>query len=112
MDYKFHCFHGEPKIIELIFDRGTAQTKSILFDLNWDILPYDQQSLSFKEVIAPPEKANEMLEIARKLSSGFTYVRVDLYFYNKRFILENLLLRQMPAYLPIYLMKQSISLVI
>lgn len=83
-DYKFHCFHGEPKIIELIFDRGTAQTKSILFDLNWDILPYDEHSLSFKEAIVPPEKSYEMLEIARKLSSGFTYVRVDLYFYNKQ----------------------------
>lgn len=83
IDYKIHCFHGEPKIIELIFDRGTSQKKCILLNLDWETLPYNEQSINFKEVIQKPEKSNEMLEIARSLSSPFTYVRVDLYYYNK-----------------------------
>lgn len=82
IDYKIHCFHGEPKLIEVVLDRAINQTKFIFLDLNWNVLPYNRHSVNLKTQIEKPDKLDEMLDIARKLSSNFTYVRVDLYYYN------------------------------
>ncbi|MED4351106.1 ATP-grasp fold amidoligase family protein [Schinkia azotoformans] len=84
IDYKIHCFHGEPQIIEVILDRGIGQKKSIMFDLNWNIMPYTKDALNFTEKIEKPLKLDDMVEIAKTLSNSFTYVRVDLYFYSNR----------------------------
>lgn len=81
IDYKIHCFHGKPEIIELVLNRGTDEKKYILMNLDWNILPYNEQSAHYQGEIQKPKKLDQMLEIAKKLSSVFTYVRVDLYYY-------------------------------
>lgn len=82
LDYKIHCFHGEPKIIQVIGDRnpGAHTGKEAFFDVNWmrnDMMyhTYDQYETDPKR----PDTLEEMLSIARKLSKNFRYVRVDLY---------------------------------
>lgn len=82
IDYKIHCFHGKPEIIELVLHRGTNEQKYILLNSDWDVLPYNEQSTHYNGDIQKPEKLDQMLEIAKELSSVFTYVRVDLYFYD------------------------------
>lgn len=77
LDFKIHCFHGEPHIIEV-----ALASKDIMFNHDWTILPYNEASMHFEEKIEKPEKLDEMLEIAKVLSSSFTYVRVDLYYCN------------------------------
>lgn len=80
IDYQIHCFHGEPQIIEIIFNRWGIDKQYILVNRNWDILPYNEASARFKGILKKPEKLQEMLDISRKLSRVFTYVRVDLYY--------------------------------
>lgn len=77
-DYKIHCFHGEPQIIQVVVDRDTPRKKNMLFSKEWVMLPYKKDTL-LQDVCERPRELARMLEIARKLSEEFTYVRVDLY---------------------------------
>lgn len=82
IDYKFHCFHGHPTILNIVLDRGTNGKRHIMFNSEWEIVPYTEDSIHFKGEIKKPEKLDEMLSIARELSKEFTYVRVDFYYFN------------------------------
>ena len=81
-DYKIHCFSGRPHLIQVIVDRYT-DCRQIFYDTNWKKLDVNIASypLSEKEILAP-DCLNQMLEIARVLSSDFPLVRVDLYDFN------------------------------
>lgn len=79
VDYKLHCFHGEPKFIEVIEDRETKPS-IIMLNCDWEILPYTANILHRKEKPKKPEKLSEMLLVAGTLSKEFSYVRVDLYY--------------------------------
>ena len=82
-DYKFHCFQGEPELVEIIGARipGTHQAKEITVSLDWKRYPGDPFcTMSLYDTV--PEKPacyEEMLSVAKKLSAQFPYVRVDLY---------------------------------
>jgi hypothetical protein len=83
-DYKFYCFHGEPKLINVHVNRFTNH-KSILFDVNWNPL----KNIKMKEVdnsitVEKPAELDELLKYARILSKGFPHVRVDLYIVNSK----------------------------
>lgn len=78
-DYKIHCFHGEPQYIEVVLDRGTPFQKILTYTCDWELLPYKYEAIHFQGVCERPMKLSDMLEIARRLSKAFTYVRVDLY---------------------------------
>ncbi len=77
IDYKIHCFHGEPQIIEV-----ALPSSDILFNCDWEVLPFNKASVDFKKKMEKPKRLDEMLEIARNLSKAFKYVRVDLYYCN------------------------------
>lgn len=82
LDYKFHCFNGEPIFIQCIGDRNlkkhTGYQKN--YDLNWNELDWIFEDYpSFPYNVKKPQKLNEMIEVAKKLSKDFPYVRVDLY---------------------------------
>lgn len=83
IDYMIHCFHGEPKVIELGLNKENSNKKEILFNCDWEILPYNEASSNYKKTFPKPDRLDEMLDIARGLSKRFTYVRVDLYYCNK-----------------------------
>ena len=83
-DYKIHCFHGEPKIVYVSIDRE-GQNKRNIYSADWKPLRFtwapkgkDVANLRYRE-ISPPLNYNDMLDIARKLSKEFKYIRVDLY---------------------------------
>lgn len=92
VDYKFFCFHGEPEIVDVLFDRqntvvgkgnkeGLGRTER-LYDLNWnlraDLLSSPGSDIS-QRGIPKPICLPEMVEICRILSNPFPQVRVDLY---------------------------------
>lgn len=82
IDYKIHCFNGVPKIIQVIGDRDLInhRAKECYFDLNWK--RNDNMYNTYKQYEVAPDKPkcfDEMLEVARRLSKDFIYVRVDLY---------------------------------
>lgn len=84
VDYKFNCFNGEPYFCSVFSDRQGLSHKvsEMLYDMQWKSHPewYDHtyKDLHLKE-ISEPNCFGEMKEIAKRLSEGFKFVRVDLY---------------------------------
>ncbi|MBY7733397.1 hypothetical protein JHW46_23960 [Vibrio splendidus] len=77
-DYKFHCFNDKI-FIQVDSDRYEEHKRSI-FDIEWNRMNFRLDS-NFPEVgdCSPPQNLGQMVEIAKKLSEDFDYVRVDLY---------------------------------
>lgn len=81
-DYKIHCFHGNPELIQVIGDRNLEyhKGKEAIFDLNWK--RSELMYTTYERYDKDPEKPinlNEMVSIAKILSKDFIYARVDLY---------------------------------
>jgi hypothetical protein len=77
-DYKFFCFGGQPRLIQVHTDRFTGH-RSDMFDTEWRQLPVTMHHPSSGRDIPAPKTLGAMLSIAAALSSGFPFVRVDLY---------------------------------
>ena len=76
-DYKLFCFHGVPKLIQVDSDRFGEHTRNF-YDMRWNRLPmtYHYPSGSEDE---EPLLLEEMSQVASRLASAFSFVRVDLY---------------------------------
>lgn len=75
-DYQIHCFNGEPLYIEHnFFEKGICYC--LFYDLNLEQQEFYIGPEPRKPQIKKPEKFEEMIDMARKLSDGFKYVRVD-----------------------------------
>ncbi len=77
--YKILCFEGEPRIIQTIQNDKTSHETIDYFDPDWKLLPFRQNYSNSTVPTARPKQLSEMLKIAKKLSSGFHFLRVDLY---------------------------------
>ncbi|MCA1010723.1 ATP-grasp fold amidoligase family protein [Halobacillus halophilus] len=81
-DYKFFCFNGEPKLIQVDFDRYSNHKRNI-YDLNWNltdieiVYPRDES-----QYIERPYNLELMIELSKTLSRDFPHVRVDFYVLN------------------------------
>ncbi|MHA2685855.1 ATP-grasp fold amidoligase family protein [Vibrio harveyi] len=102
-DIKIHCFNGEPKFIYLSVDREGGNYRNI-YDVNWNVLDFswtrkgkDITKFNIKPM-SKPELLDEALSIARKLSSEFKYLRVDLYFVNGKIYIGELTFHQGSGY--------------
>lgn len=83
-DYKIFCFHGEPKLIQVDIGRYTNHRQNF-YDTNWNLLNLSQGYSNDTQYILPKSVyLNSMLDIARKLSEDFPFVRVDLYLINNK----------------------------
>ena len=82
IDYKIHCFAGEPKIVQIIGDRDLIKhtAKECFLTPEWkqEDLMYHTYEL-YEQIPVRPSSIDKMLDIARTLSNGIRYVRVDLY---------------------------------
>lgn len=84
IDYKVHCFNGEPKIVLVCADRfaDTGLTEDF-YDCDWNHLSVSRpQHPNAKNKAKRPEKLEEMLEISRTLSEAIPFLRVDFYIIN------------------------------
>ena len=80
-DYKFFCFNGKVKVIQIDFDRFHNHSRN-LYDRDFNLLAVR---------IGHPNKSGEVtqhplldnaIETAEKLSSDFDFIRVDLFLVN------------------------------
>ena len=78
LDYKFFCFDGKPQYIQVDSNRFAGHTRNF-YDVEWNRLPVKLMYPNNSEFEQKPDLLDEMLDIARKLSQGFPFVRVDLY---------------------------------
>ncbi len=77
-DYKFFCYDGDVKYVYVVSERETSYYMDF-FDLSWSWLPIRFGYKNSPNPPTRPEKLAEMAEVAHKLSTGFPFVRVDLY---------------------------------
>lgn len=83
-DYKFFCFNGKPKYVQVDFNRFINHKRNI-YDLDWNLVNLTIKCQNAPErVIEKPDRFDVMVELAEQLSAGFPQVRVDLYLANGR----------------------------
>ena len=80
-DYKIHCFNGAP---EHILVRDHRHDICPYFDTTWRHLDFSDKVDAVQPWVPKPANLDEMLSLARTLSEGFGYVRVDLYNVQRR----------------------------
>lgn len=78
IDYKFNCFYGEPDYV-LVCASRVSGVKFRTYDMNWKFMGVDIGPECAQTDFPKPENFDRMVEISRKLSADFDYVRVDLY---------------------------------
>jgi hypothetical protein len=77
-DYKFFCFDGQPRFVQVSTDRFGDFHRDF-FDLEWSPAPFRFAGDVPRGDIHRPENLNAMISVARALSRGFPFVRVDVY---------------------------------
>ena len=79
LDYKFFCFDGVPYFCWVDVGRYTQHRRRNFYDLNWNLQHWKQSYDNTEKEIDKPINFDKMIDIATKLSKGFSHVRVDLY---------------------------------
>jgi hypothetical protein len=82
-DYKIFNFGGEPKIIEVDYDRFKNHKRQ-LFTLNWERINAYYEYPDNDKIIEKPKQLDIMLNFARKLSKGHPFIRTDFYIVNDK----------------------------
>ena len=101
-DYKFYCFDGVPRFLYLSEGLENHKTASISFlTCDWQFAPYGRSDFKPFESLPPkPEKLDEMLSLAAKLSAGFPFLRVDLYQINGKVYFSELTFSPCGGFMP------------
>lgn len=80
IDYKFMCFNGEPKMIFTCSERFEGGgLKVTFFDLAWNKMDFERHYPSSYKKIEKPQNLELMIKLAKRLSNGILFVRVDFY---------------------------------
>lgn len=77
-DYKFFCFNGKAKLIQVDMDRGVRHRRAFL-TTDWVLQDFSIRVPRTQEQLPAPRNLVEMLEVAETLAKPFGFVRVDLY---------------------------------
>lgn len=79
-DYKFFCFSGKTKFIQVNRFRGSENHVQNFYDLQWNLLEFGKSlTPDLTSKITPPKNLVKMISIAENLSDSFPFARVDLY---------------------------------
>lgn len=101
-DYKFYCFDGEPRYLyvsEGLEDHSTA--KISFFDMNFEFADFhrdDYEGFSIKP--KKPINFDKMKELARNLSRGRIFLRVDFYEINGKIYFSELTFTPCGGFMP------------
>ncbi len=83
-DYKFMCFDGVPRLIQVHHDRYGDHTLDY-YTPEWERADLKRIDANTSTRYTPkPEKLDEMLVIAKTLSKRMYFARIDMYYVNKR----------------------------
>ena len=80
IDYKFYCFNGVAKFLEVHLDRVDNHKRGF-FNLDFKPLPFRYVPIekSITNKIEEPSNLDEMRKLSEILADTFPYVRVDFY---------------------------------
>ena len=82
-DYKFFCFDGKFKFVQVDSGRFSEHIQNF-YDNKWNKLDFTYVCEKNDIIDIKPEKYEEMITLAEKLSSQFPFVRVDFYYINNK----------------------------
>jgi hypothetical protein len=77
-DFRFFCFSGEPKFVQIGSVYEDARYVSY-YNLNWEKMPVIGVSPEHPVLLEKPHQFDEMVRLATTLSQTFPFVRVDMY---------------------------------
>ncbi len=78
-DYKFFCFDGVPRFVQIDLERGVKDYRCY-YDMAWKKLPFSTETNPhYQGEVEKPTNLDKMIEVASKLADRFPFVRVDLY---------------------------------
>lgn len=101
-DYKFYCFDGNVDylyISEGLDDHHTAKISFVTTD--WKLADFKRTDYAnFTNLPEKPKKFDEMLSIAKELSKGFPFLRVDLYEINGKIYFSEFTFFPCSGYMP------------
>lgn len=101
-DYKFYCFDGEPKFLYIstgLEDHSTAKISFVT--LEWEFAKFQRNDYKlFNKLPKKPIKFDEMIKIAKILSKGHKFIRVDLYQINGQIYFSELTFFPCSGYMP------------
>lgn len=102
MDYKFYCFGGQPQFLYISQGLEDHKTASISFvTLDWEFAPYRRNDFKpFDTLPQKPERFDEMLDFAKKLSADMSFLRVDLYQINGQIFFSELTMSPCSGFMP------------
>ena len=88
IDYKFHCFNGEPKYLYISsanFENGNKNDVLTHLNMDFSISPFQRIDHDrYPKEIVKPLCFNRMVDIVKKLSKEIPFVRIDLYCVNNQ----------------------------
>ena len=85
-DYKFYCFNGIPKFIQIDIDRNINNYRCF-YDTSWKKLPFTKgKNPIYNQEIKKPKNLTEMKQLAQKLAGTFPFVRIDFFSVNEKTI--------------------------
>jgi hypothetical protein len=82
IDYNFYCFGGELRFVRVVGDKFTSVPSGTVYDADFRLLAVSLHKTPYRRIaqqISPPPNYGRMVEIARVLSRGVDFVRVDMY---------------------------------
>jgi len=80
-DYKIFNFDGQPKMVELDYNRFTGHLRK-LYTPDWKLINATIKYPAGEETFQEPKVLKEMLLLSSKLSQGIPHVRTDFYVVN------------------------------
>ena len=83
VDYKFLCFGGSPKLIQVDTGRFANHARIVMYP-DWTQAPIQLGVHPNAGSLERPQLLDKMLELATRLSSGFRFMRVDFYISDNR----------------------------
>lgn len=86
IDYKIHCFNGEPKFVLLCQNRfGASGLTEDFYDVSWERLSVKRPAHpNAKVLVKRPENLERMLRLSRELARNIPFARIDFYIVNSK----------------------------
>ena len=78
IEYKFFCFHGQPKFVSVISSRVRGDPVRGIYEMDWRKADYGSEGLRLDPAVLPePPEFGRLKAIAATLAEDFLHVRVD-----------------------------------
>lgn len=91
IDYKFYCYAGKPEILFVCTGRYSSEgVKYNAYDLSWNRIYVQKGKANSDLKVEKPDNLNTMIDMARELSQGFPFIRVDFYLIKEKIIFGEL----------------------